>query len=154
MEAGPGFCREGFCRVKWVSFCAPALCDFGVLTLLKHHGEEKVYKGMLSGLRWGVSPHGDPHNLFKGPREHSLKWTLHLFPLKMIHLLKSFFNQNGGRGQRAGLRGRNWGHSWKAVLGTPARSLVAGSFAHPVNCRDVLGSAPLEGCLGCGKVSV
>lgn len=54
MGTGRAFCREGICSVKLVNFC-----DFGVTTLLRHH-RRKVYKDMLSRLRWWSVPMGPP----------------------------------------------------------------------------------------------
>lgn len=54
-----GILTEGICNVKLVNFCAQALSDFGVTALLRHH-RRKVYKDMLSRLRWGSVPMGPP----------------------------------------------------------------------------------------------
>lgn len=67
MGAGQGFFGEGFCGVKLGELCARAFSDFWVTTLLRHHCEVNVYKGMLSRLRRGTAPMGTPATYLEAP---------------------------------------------------------------------------------------
>lgn len=105
----------------------------------------------------GVSPHRPLCNPFGGPGEqHTLKSdapSLGPLPTYSDLTLRVFFETDGGRERRAGLRGearvtigRQWGH--------PHAAWQWGYVLTPQTAEMHWALGPLRGVWGCGKVTV